>query len=374
MSAGTIFLTTPGFERALLEELGHPAGGRVVTHGAVLVPADASPSEKAFSEGPFVDPVFARQRMPGAEELRAASVAKMAEGLYDRAQASIDGLPAGFTIHAFTPAGVDPGLGSRAGLIGRELEARLRERRRRAWRRFVSPEDAGASLADVHLVVQVLLTERDTAWLSLASPCALARGGWDLAPWPGGIAPVAEDRRPPSRAYRKLEEAFLWMADEPRPGELCVDLGAAPGGWTHTALGRGARVIAVDRAALDAPTRAHPALRTIEGNAFTFVPEDAGVASADWLLSDVICEPARTLALVERWLAMGWCRKLVVTVKFKGDSGYGVLADAAAALRAAGCPRFRIKHLHHNKNEVTIMATAPTERAPQPATPSARRM
>jgi len=184
-----------------------------------------------------------------------------------------------------------------------------------------------------------------------------------VAPWPGGVAPVADDRRPPSRAYRKLEEALLWMDEAPTAGQICVDLGAAPGGWTHVALSRGARVIAVDRAPLEPPVRGHRALATVEGNAFTYEPPSAR-RPVDWLLCDVICEPARTVELLGHWLGLAdrapWCRRLVVTVKFKGQSGYAAILDQLrATLRAAGCRRWRIKHLHHNKNEVTVMAAVP---------------
>jgi 23S rRNA (cytidine2498-2'-O)-methyltransferase len=80
---------------------------------------------------------------------------------------------------------------------------------------------------------------------------------------------------------------------------------------------------------------------------------------------DVICEPARTVDLLRRWLTPPWCRRLVVTVKFKGQSGYAaVLDEVRATLRAAGCPRWRIKHLHHNKNEVTVLAAARPAGAP----------
>jgi len=200
--------------------------------------------------------------------------------------------------------------------------------------------------------VQVLLLDRERGYASAAPPRPLPRGGWQLAAWPGGIAPVADDRRPPSRAYRKLEEAFCWMNDQPAAGELCVDLGGAPGGWSYTALKRGARVIAVDRSPLAPELLRAPRLTMIEGNAFTYEPPQP----ADWLLSDVICEPSRSLALIERWVSRRACRKLVVTVKFKGREGYGILNDVRTALEAAPLGHARIKHLEHNKNEVTVMA------------------
>jgi 23S rRNA (cytidine2498-2'-O)-methyltransferase len=115
-------------------------------------------------------------------------------------------------------------------------------------------------------------------------------------------------------------------------------------------LKRGARVIAVDRSPLAPPVLNHPRLTMIEGNAFTYQAPHP----VDWLLSDVVCEPPRALELINRWIGPGGCRKLVVTVKFKGRAGYGFLATVRDAL--ANLPRFRIKHLPHNKNEVTVMA------------------
>jgi 23S rRNA (cytidine2498-2'-O)-methyltransferase len=162
---------------------------------------------------------------------------------------------------------------------------------------------------------------------------------------------VAIDRAPPSRAYQKLEEAFAWMGTAPRPGETCVDLGASPGGWTATVVKHGARVVAVDRAPLAPPLARHPLVASVIGNAFTYVP----AAPVDWLVCDVVCEPPRSLALCNAWLSGGLCQNLVVTVKFKGRTGYGVLAELAA-LFARLRPAFaRVKQLSHNKNEVTVM-------------------
>jgi 23S rRNA (cytidine2498-2'-O)-methyltransferase len=173
----------------------------------------------------------------------------------------------------------------------------------------------------------------------------------DLAPWPAGDAPVAIDRTLPSRAYQKIEEAFAWLGTAPAPGELCVDLGASPGGWTAALLKRGARVVAVDRAPVAPDLVRNPKVAMVIGNAFTYTPP----APVDWLVSDVICQPPRSLGLVDGWLSRGWCRNLIVTVKFKGQAGYGVLAEVPSRLAAANPTFARIKHLAHNKNEVTVM-------------------
>lgn len=347
--------------------------------------------EVAETETEPRDPVFSRQHLPAAIPLEAPSVARLAEAVYSGAVGALDQAlalatagdpeaagdstsPTLLTLHLVLPPGAEPTLGSRAALLGREVAARFATRRRRAWRRFLPPEQAALQWSRVGVVIQILMVERERIWLSVAAPRPLPGGGTDLAPWPGGAVWIPENRAPPSRAYRKLEEAFAWMGRAPGPQDLCVDLGAAPGGWTFVALERGARVVAVDRAPLEPPLSRHPRLRMLEGNAFTFdgtdldrdpdrdqpveVRRSRARVRADWLLCDVVCEPHRSLALIERWLTERWCHHLVVTIKFKGGAGYGMLGEVRATLERLGCSRHRIKHLQHNKNEVTVMASA----------------
>jgi len=66
-----------------------------------------------------------------------------------------------------------------------------------------------------------------------------------------------------------------------------------------------------------------------------------------WLFSDVVCYPARLLSLVERWLAAGTCRNFVCTVKFQGET------DHATSRRFAAIPGSQLRHLFHNKHELT---------------------
>ena len=75
--------------------------------------------------------------------------------------------------------------------------------------------------------------------------------------------------------------------------------------------------------------------------------DPAAIGPVDWLFSDVICYPARLLALVERWLAAGLARNFVCTLKFQGET------DLATAGRFAAIPGSRLLHLHHNKHELT---------------------
>jgi hypothetical protein len=278
-------------------------------------------------------------------------VQRLAEAAYAAVETASDAAGAPFTLHAFS-ATSDPALGSRVELVGRQLLELLGTRRRRAFRGYHPPAELGDVFPPGTLLVQLLALDRERLLVSAAHPRPLPRGGTDLAPWPAGSAPVVIDRAPPSRAYQKLEEALRWLGAAPQPGQACVDLGGSPGGWAYTALKLGARVTAVDRAPLEAPVAGHAGLTAIIGNAFTYEP----IQPVDWLLCDVVCEPARSLDLVARWLDRGWCRHLVVTVKFKGRDGYGLLAAAPRLFDRAGWRFARTKQLLHNKNEVTVLA------------------
>ena len=347
------FLCSAGLEPALAEELARAgAAATELGPGVVAFEDDGNLAP--------VDPIFARQALPDARLVEGTSVRALAEAIFAAVEATIDRSTGPFVLHALARAEPPPGLASRAALVGRELLALLAARRRRAFRRH-RPLDGAGDTRDAFeafeafnerwLLVQLVALERDRFLVSAAAPHLLAAGGFDLAPWPAGDAPVAIDRAPPSRAYQKLEEAFAWMGTAPQAGQTCVDLGASPGGWTATVVKRGARVVAVDRAPLAPALARHPLVATVIGNAFTYVP----ATPVDWLVCDVVCEPPRSLALCDAWLSGGLCQNLVVTVKFKGRAGYGVLGDLAA-LFARLRPAFaRVKQLAHNKNEVTVM-------------------
>lgn len=182
------------------------------------------------------------------------------------------------------------------------------------------------------------------AWTLLA-PDRLLASPTKSSPFVNGECRFEEDHvGPPSRAYLKLWEACTRIGAWPLAGEHCIDLGAAPGGWSWVAARLGARVTAIDRAPLAPPVAALPGVAWRQGNAFTVPPEPV-----DWLLSDVIAYPRRLLALVQGWIAAHAARRIVCTVKFQGAT------DHAAAAGFAAIPGGRLIHLFHNKHELTFV-------------------
>src|SRR4051812_31214857 len=112
-------------------------------------------------------------------------------------------------------------------------------------------------------------------------------GGWTLlgsdrllasplksTPFINGECLFVEDRAgPPSRAYLKLWEALPRWRRWPSRDERCIDLGAAPGGWTWVLAGLGARVTAVDKAPLDPGIAALPGVAQRLESAFGVATE-----------------------------------------------------------------------------------------------------
>ena len=165
-------------------------------------------------------------------------------------------------------------------------------------------------------------------------------------PFPNGQIRFVEDHTgPPSRSYLKLWEALTLIGCRPGAGETCLDLGSSPGGWSWALQQMGARVISVDKAPLAASVARHPGIDQRLDSAFALDPRAIG--PVDWLFSDVVCYPARLWALVERWLSVGTCRNFVCTIKFQGQT------DHAIASRFSAIPGSQLRHLFHNKHELT---------------------
>lgn len=170
------------------------------------------------------------------------------------------------------------------------------------------------------------------------------------SPYPDGQVRFEEDRESaPSRAYLKLWEALTLLGVQPKPGELCLDLGSSPGGWTWVLASLGARVFSVDKAELEPRIAAMPEVEHCLGSGFGLDPIIAGgpEARVDWLCSDMACYPARLYELVTRWLTADACRNFVCTLKCQGE------ADHATIQAFAEIPGSRLMHLSHNKHELT---------------------
>ncbi|MCC5948062.1 MAG: hypothetical protein JJT89_06360 [Nitriliruptoraceae bacterium] len=295
----TAYLAAEGFEQDLDEELARAGVAVSLTHGLLRV-SESRPVHAAWAANTW----WEAERIPvtsighAAKELRARqrNWAVYAPEHHGRAQLVVDKLP--------------------------HVAAR--------------PLALGEVAPDAPLGSWTLL-ERDL--VLAATDCS--------SPFPNGVAGFVEDREgPPSRAYLKLWETFARLRRQPAPGQRCLDLGAAPGGWTWLLARTGAEVIAIDRAPLDPAIERLPNVQVQRASAFGIDPVEVG--TLDWWCSDIIAYPDRLYELVSRWLDAGTVRNLVCTIKFQGPT------DHDAAARFAALPGAQVFHLSQNKHELTL--------------------
>ncbi len=165
---------------------------------------------------------------------------------------------------------------------------------------------------------------------------------------PVGLVDFVEDRKyPPNRAYLKLWEALTLLDDLPKPGEITMDLGASPGGWTSVLHRLGTKVIAVDKADLDISLQKVQNIEFIRESAFALNPEDFPII--DWLCADIACYPDRLYSLIDKWLKSGKVKNMICTIKLQGETDFEMLQKFKAI------PNSRVLHLYHNKHEATFI-------------------
>ena len=203
--------------------------------------------------------------------------------------------------------------------------------------------------------LHVFFPDPTQAWIGLAAP-GLA------SDWPLGIPRLRMPREAPSRSTLKLAEALLTLLDAEererwlRPGGKAVDLGAAPGGWSWQLASRGLRVTAIDNGAIDAKLLAGGMVTHQRADGFVWKPR----STVDWMVCDMVEEPARIAALVAEWLARKHCRHAIFNLKLPMKKRHQALQQCAAILNdaLAGIPlTLRFKQLYHDREEVTGYAS-----------------
>jgi len=181
---------------------------------------------------------------------------------------------------------------------------------------------------------------------TLLDPRTVLAAGHCSSPFANGEPRFIEDRDgPPNRAYLKLWESLALLREFPKPGDVCLDLGASPGGWTWSLAQTGATVVAYDKAPLDPHVDALENVTWHGESAFALEPGDIG--PVDWWCSDIAGYPERVFRLVEKWL--DHATRMICTIKFQGETDHDIVH------RFAAIPDSRVMHLFHNKHELTFL-------------------
>lgn len=318
-----LWLCRQGAENDVCEEL-------------ALYRVTAEPFAPALVRSPKKPPgdvmlTFARQGLP-VEALLPPDAQAIAQSVSRRIKRPI-------AIHVFAPDS-DSGnlLSARAETLGSELAKLLQD----AGIDVLSDGEA-AQQAGGHLL-QVCFLAPDRVAVGIVA-CVKAQ-----SLFPGGRQRFRKPKDAPSRSARKLEEALVWSGHAPASGEVCVDLGAAPGGWSQVLVERRCHVVAID------PGRLAPEIaRRVEHlrmNAFGFAPE----IPADWVVCDMAYRPLEVAALLARWGRHRWAQFMIANFKLPMKKRVAMVGRIREILATGGWTGIKMRQLYHDREEVTVAA------------------
>lgn len=303
------------------------------------------------------DLVLARQYLPEVQELRGESVKQLTNAMLDHFQPALAHGGSPWTLRVSTPGFFTQdndhykALEPRLKLLENSLQQQIRHYWPKCAKRYIPLAQRNAIVQhETILYAQCMMMAKDHLYVSVHPTQRMASGRLIPIVLPAWQQ-VAQDSNAPCRSFYKLEEAWIEMNEAPQLGQQCVDLGAAPGGWTWSALKRQAKVIALDDAELASPVAKHPLCQHRRENGFSFAPEQP----VDWLFCDMIAKPLASLGVLERWLSNHWCRGFVVAIKFRGQDVSTLLEAIYKVRDAYVMSKFAVRHLYFNHNEITVM-------------------
>jgi 23S rRNA (cytidine2498-2'-O)-methyltransferase len=354
-----LLVTKAEFTEGLAEEICCRTGmdaERIVriADGLLALPYPGAAGLPAALSEPLV---FERQRLCGAVRLESEALKPLAREIFRRLMPPVVQSEGPWTAHVFAvdPTGAESASG-RARSLERVLQEFCRERFTRVARRYVAPEQVAWPDSPA-LVLSLAVTAQGT-WGSVMPAAALTD------PRPGGIHRMAFDPAAPARSYMKVEEAFDLLGEKPASGQSVVDLGASPGGWSYAFLKRGCRVTAVDNGPMliRDPERGGGTLTHVREDGVVFTPLPRTVP-VDWLVSDMLVSTGKNIGMLRRWFEGRWMRRFVVNVKLPQVELYPSLRPLEDYLRTIPGIAFRVRHLYHDRREVTLFGRLSADRA-----------
>jgi 23S rRNA (cytidine2498-2'-O)-methyltransferase len=176
----------------------------------------------------------------------------------------------------------------------------------------------------------------------------------NISSWAGGKHRLAHEKEQISRAEFKLIEAIkVFRLRFPKRG-TALDLGAAPGGWTRVLLQHHLDVIAVDPAKLDKNLKKNSRVKHYRETAQRFFNRDLGL-QFDLIVNDMKMDTNESVKIIN--LAYGRLKKggmVILTLKLP-KSGVEKKINQALKNLQSKYNVIAIKHLFHNRSEVTVI-------------------
>jgi 23S rRNA (cytidine2498-2'-O)-methyltransferase len=341
----------PGFERDLGIELQERLGGEIVDLQADcgFVRVSCATTQASFRVSVH-DLTFARQLLLTRDAPVALTSNDRVNPIFEALTAFLAarGIDHVVDCHVEYP---DTNDGKALSRSAKAIEPRLREL-------FA---EAGMLAGHTKYRAMVFLTPDKQARIGIADMHLSAED-------PLGIPRFRMPADAPSRSTLKLAEAihvFLGNGQDEalQPDMRAVDLGAAPGGWTWQLMQRGLRVTAVDNGSLKGDLVDNAMVKHMRADGFKYTPN----IPVDWLVCDMVEQPARIAKLVAKWLANGWARYAIFNLKLpmkkRNEEVERCRQIIGEALEEAGKSYIlQVKQLYHDREEVTGFVMLPSRK------------
>lgn len=199
-------------------------------------------------------------------------------------------------------------------------------------------------------ILDCVIVEPNQWWIGYHRASSIA------SRWPGGLFPIPLPADAVSRAYLKMEEALAWSRMPLRAGDLWAEIGSAPGGASQALLGHGLKVIGIDPADMDPVVLANPEFTHWKKRGADVRRRE--FRRVKYLTADINVAPSYTLDTVEAIVTHPevTIRGLLLTLKLLDWKLADQLPEFLDRIRAWGYGNVRARQLHHNRQEVCVVA------------------
>ena len=173
--------------------------------------------------------------------------------------------------------------------------------------------------------------------------------------WPGGVPLFDTTTETYSRAYFKLKEALLWSGISIKPGDVCAEIGSAPGGASQLLLEMGANVIGIDPAEMEQEILDHENFTFIRRRSSEVKKRD--LSNVKWLTADVNAAPQFTLDAITEFVEHPSIniRGVVLTIKLLERKLILQIPELMAQLKGLGFQVVKSRQLAFNRNEFCLV-------------------
>ncbi len=199
------------------------------------------------------------------------------------------------------------------------------------------------------LVLDVVMVEPNEWWFGFHYATTTA------GRWPGGVPKIDASQEVISRAYFKLDEALRWSGIKIKPGDVCAEIGSAPGGACQLLLEQEAIVIGVDPAEMETEILENPNFTHIRRRGNEVRKKD--LRSVRWLMADVNAAPTYTLDIVEEMVTSSSVdvTGVVLTLKLVDMKFADQIAEFRKRVKGLGFSVVKSRQLAFNRGEICLV-------------------